>query len=230
MLRDHGGDRLTTWELVSRPARDLVVEAGLTDPLDTAADWYGLVELAGPAGADVGSPLEAALGEAVEAGLVLDAAIAGSPAQRANLWALRERVSEAQEVQGPTVKHDVSVPITGLAAFVARTGPAVEARLPGTRLVVYGHVGDGNLHYNLSRPADMPSEEFLTHAAALSDVVNASVAESVGSISAEHGLGRSKAAAAAAYKSDVEMSLMRAVKDALDPAGLMNPGAVLPLP
>ncbi len=230
VLRDHGGDRLTTWELVSRPARDLVVAAGLTDPLSTTSEWYGLVELAGPAGADVATPLEAALGDAVEAGLVLDAAIAGSPTQRSGLWALRERVSEAQEVHGPTVKHDVSVPITALADFVARTGPAIEAHLPGTRLFVYGHVGDGNLHYNLSRPEHLTSEEFLTHAAALSDVVNASVAELTGSISAEHGLGKSKAAAAAAYKSDVEVALMRAVKDAIDPAGLMNPGAVLPLP
>ena len=160
VLHRHAGDRLTTWELVSRPARDLVVAAGLTDPLSASAsassepgpDWFGLVELAGPAGADVDAALEAALAEAVEAGLVLDAAIAGSPAQRAGLWALRERVSEAQEVHGPTVKHDVSVPITALADFVARTGPAVEAALPGTRLFVYGHVGDGNLHYNLSRP------------------------------------------------------------------------------
>jgi FAD/FMN-containing dehydrogenase len=230
VLRAHAGDRLTTWELVSRPARDLVVAAGLVDPLATSSEWYGLVELAGPAGADVDAALEAALGEAVEAGLVLDAALAGSPAQRTGLWALRERVSEAQEVHGGTVKHDVSVPITGLADFVARTGPAVEAALPGTRLVVYGHVGDGNLHYNLCRPPEMAAEEFLTHAGALSGVVHASVATSVGSISAEHGLGRSKAAAAAAYKSDVERSLMRAVKDAVDPAGLMNPGAVLPLP
>jgi FAD/FMN-containing dehydrogenase len=231
VLHEHAGDRLTTWELVSRPARDLVVAAGLTDPLagSSSSDWFGLVELAGPAGADVDTALEAALGTAIEAGLVLDAAVAGSPAQRSGLWALRERVSEAQEVHGPTVKHDVSVPITGLADFVARTGPAVETALPGTRFVVYGHVGDGNLHYNLSRPPEMPADEFLTHAGALSDVVHASVAESVGSISAEHGLGRSKAAAAAAYKSDVEVALMRAVKDALDPAGLMNPGAVLPL-
>jgi FAD/FMN-containing dehydrogenase len=228
VLRAHGGDRLTTWELVSRPARDLVVEAGLTDPLSTPADWYGLVELAGPAGADVGTALEAALGDAVESGLVLDAAIASSPTQRAGLWALRERVSEAQEIHGPTIKHDVSVPITSLAEFVARTGPAVEAHLPGTRLFVYGHVGDGNLHYNLSRPEDMSSEEFHSHAAALSEVVHASVAESAGSISAEHGLGKSKAAAAAAYKGDVELALMRAVKDSIHPAGLMNPGAVLP--
>ena len=215
VLRDHGGDRLTTWFRVSRPARDLVVEAGLTDPLSTSSEWYGLVELAGPAGADVDTALEAALGTPSRRDLVLDAADRGLPAQRSGLWALRERVSEAQEVYGPTVKHDVSVPITRLAEFVARTGPAVEAHLPGTRLFVYGHVGDGNLHYNLSRPADMSSEEFLTHAGALSDVVNASVAESVGSISAEHGLGLSKAAAAAAYKSDVEVALMRAVKDVL---------------
>ncbi len=123
VLREHAGERLTTWELVSRPARDLSVAAGVSDPLASDAEWFGLVELAGPAGADVDAALEAALGGAVETGLVVDAAIASSPAQRSGLWALRERVSEAQESIGPTVKHDVSVPITGLADFVARSRP-----------------------------------------------------------------------------------------------------------
>ena len=130
VLRDHGGrpaDHVGAGVASrARPRR----RGRATDPLSTSSEWYGLVELAGPAGADVAAPLEAALGDAVEAGLVLDAAIAGSPAQRSGLWALRERVSEAQEVHGPTVKHDVSVPITALADFVARTGPASRRTCP----------------------------------------------------------------------------------------------------
>ena len=184
----------------------------------TARTGTALVELAGPAGADVDSALEAALGEAVEAGLVLDAAIAGSPPSGPGCGRCASGCRRPRRSDGPTVKHDVSVPITGPGDFVARTGPPSRRTCPGIRLFVYGHVGDGNLHYNLSRPRacrrGVPDPR-----RALSDVVNASVAESVGSISAEHGLGRSKAAAAAAYKSDVEVSLMRAVKDALDPPG-----------
>lgn len=229
VLREHAGDWLSTWELVSRPALDLVVAHGVPDPLTSEADWFGLVELAGPAGADVGSALEDALSAAVEADLVLDAAIAGSPSQRTGLWSLRERVSEAQESLGPTIKHDVSVAISSLDDLVSRLAPALEAALPGVRPVIYGHVGDGNLHYNLSRPASLDPDEFLAHAAQLSTLVHDATVALGGSISAEHGLGSGKAATAASYKSDVEVDLMRAVKQALDPAGLMNPGKVLPL-
>ncbi|WP_206062927.1 FAD-binding oxidoreductase [Nocardioides piscis] len=229
LLRDHAAERLTTWELVSRPALDLVVSQGVPDPLACDAPWFGLIELAGPAGATVGDDLESALGAAVEAGLVLDAAIAGSPAQRDGLWALRERISEAQESLGPTIKHDVSVPITSLDDLVSRLAPALEQALPGIRPIVYGHVGDGNLHYNLSRPESLEPDAFWARAAELSAIVHDCTVELDGSISAEHGLGSSKAAAASAYKSEVEVSLMRSVKDALDPRGLMNPGKVLPL-
>lgn len=227
LLREHAAERLTTWELVARPALDLVVDAGLQDPLTSDAEWFGLIELAGPVGASVDDDLERALGAAVEQGLVLDAAIAGSPAQRSGLWALRERVSEAQESLGPTIKHDVSVPITSLDGLVAGLAPALEDALPGIRPIIYGHVGDGNLHYNLSRPVDLDGGDFVAHTDALSKIVHDATAALGGSISAEHGLGSGKAAAAAAYKSEVEVDLMRAVKDALDPAGLMNPGKVL---
>jgi len=227
LLREYAAERLTTWELVARPALDLSVAAGVQDPLRSDADWFGLIELAGPAGASVQDDLERALGAAVETGLVLDAAVAGSPAQRSGLWALRERVSEAQESLGPTIKHDVSVPIPSLDELVSRLAPVLEHALPGIRPIVYGHVGDGNLHYNLSRPASLASDEFLAHADELSRIVHDCTVELGGSISAEHGLGSGKAAAAAAYKSEVEVSLMRAVKNALDPAGLMNPGTVL---
>lgn len=229
LLRDYAAERLTTWELVSRPALDLVLDAGLQDPLSSDADWFGLIEIAGPSGATVDDDLERALGAAVEAGLVLDAAIAGSPAQRAGLWALRERVSEAQESLGPTIKHDVSVPITSLESLVNQLAPALEKALPGIRPVIYGHVGDGNLHYNLSRPVDLPGDDFVPRTDELSRIVHDATAALGGSISAEHGLGSGKAAAASAYKSEVEVDLMRAIKTALDPAGLMNPGKVLPL-
>lgn len=229
LLREYAAERLTTWELVSRPALDLVLDAGLQDPLSSDADWFGLIEIAGPSGATVDDDLERALGAAVEAGLVLDAAIAGSPAQRAGLWALRERVSEAQESLGPTIKHDVSVPITSLESLVNQLAPALEKALPGIRPVIYGHVGDGNLHYNLSRPVDLPGDDFVPRTDELSRIVHDATAALGGSISAEHGLGSGKAAAASAYKSEVEVDLMRAIKTALDPAGLMNPGKVLPL-
>jgi FAD/FMN-containing dehydrogenase len=229
LLREYAAERLTTWELVARPALALVLDAGLQDPLSSDADWFGLIELAGPAGASVDDDLERALGAAVETGLVLDAAVAGSPAQRAGLWSLRERISEAQESLGPTVKHDVSVPISALDELVARLAATLEGAMPGIRPVVYGHVGDGNLHYNLSRPEGLDAAAFVARSEELSRIVHDLTVELGGSISAEHGLGSAKAAAAAAYKSEVEVSLMRAVKQALDPAGLMNPGKVLPL-
>jgi FAD/FMN-containing dehydrogenase len=170
-----------------------------------------------------------ALAEAVEAGLVADAAVAGSPTQRAALWALREGISEAQKVEGATLKHDVTLPVASLAEWVSLVGRSLERILPGVRLVTYGHVGDGNLHYNLSAPPG-DDEALRSHAAALTGAIYDAVTAAGGSISAEHGLGRAKAAAAASYKSEVEVDLMRAVKRALDPDGLMNPGALLPLP
>ena len=227
VVQAHAGSHLATFEIVSRTSLDLVLEhlPGAHDPAPGTA-WAVLVELAGTS--DLDAPLEAALAEAVDAGLVADAAIAGSPAQRSALWALREGISEAQKVEGGTLKHDVTLPIADLAAWTERMGPQLEAILPGVRLVTYGHVGDGNLHYNLSGPVG-DDEALLAAAADLSTAIYDSVAAAGGSISAEHGLGSTKAAAAASYKSEVEVDLMRAIKQALDPAGLMNPGKVLPV-
>ena len=229
VVQRRAGVHLSTFELVSRTALDLVLShlPGAADPSREPTPWAVLVELAGAEGTDLDPELEDALAEAVETGLVSDAAVAGSPAQRAALWALREGISEAQRAEGATLKHDVTLPIGDLAAWVERVGPVVQEILPGVRLVTYGHVGDGNLHYNLSAP---PGDDgaLRSHAAELTAAVLDSVAAAGGSISAEHGLGRTRAAAAASYKSDVELDLMRAVKAALDPAGLMNPGVLLP--
>ncbi len=232
VAQQHAGAHLSTFEIANRQALELVLAhlPGASDPLAEPSEWYVLVELAG-AETDRGldGALESLLADAVEADLASDAAIAGSPAQRSALWALREGISEAQKVEGATLKHDVTLPINRLAEWVGEIGPAMASRLPGVRPVTYGHVGDGNLHYNLNAPVDR-DQDLRAAAADLSSAIYDSVAAGNGSISAEHGLGRTKAAAGASYKSDVEVDLMRAVKHALDPAGLMNPGVLLPLP
>lgn len=228
--QQHGGGHLSTFEIANRQAIDLVLAhlPGAVDPLAEPSDWYVLVELAGSASDEgLDTTLEALLGEAVEAGAATDAAVAGSPAQRSALWALREGISEAQKVEGATLKHDVTLPIADLAGWTEAMGPTLQEVLPGVRPVTYGHVGDGNLHYNLNAPVGR-DDDLRTAAGDLTTAIYDAVAAAHGSISAEHGLGRTKVAAAAAYKSDVELDLMRAVKQALDPAGLMNPGAVVP--
>lgn len=228
--QEHGGVHLSTFEIANRQAIDLVLAhlPGAVDPLAEPSEWYVLVELAGSASDEgLDTTLEALLGEAVEAGTATDAAIAGSPAQRSALWALREGISEVQKVEGATLKHDVTLPIADLAAWTEAMGPTLQDVLPGVRPVTYGHVGDGNLHYNLNAPVGR-DDDLRAAAGDLTRAIYDAVAAAHGSISAEHGLGRTKVAAAAAYKSDVEVDLMRAVKQALDPAGLMNPGAVVP--
>jgi len=231
LVQAHAGAHLATYEIVNRAALDLVLThlPGARDPAPGAtSDWAVLVELAGTS--DLDAPLEAALGEAVEQGLVEDAAFAGSSAQRSTLWALREGISEAQKVEGATLKHDVTLPIADLALWTDRITPILESILPGVRLVTYGHVGDGNLHFNLSPPVvdgGNGGDALLAAAGELTSAIYDSVAAARGSISAEHGLGSTKAAAAASYKSQVEVDLMRAIKDALDPQGLMNPGTLL---
>lgn len=228
--QQHGGVHLSTFEIANRQAIDLVLAhlPGAVDPLAEPSDWYVLVELAGSASDEgLDATLEALLGEAVEAGQATDAAVAGSPAQRDALWALREGISEVQKVEGATLKHDVTLPIADLAAWAEAMGPILQEVLRGVRPVTYGHVGDGNLHYNLNAPVGR-DDDLRSAAGDLTAAIYDAVAAAHGSISAEHGLGRTKVAAAAAYKSDVEVDLMRAVKQALDPAGLMNPGAVVP--
>ena len=228
--QQHGGVHLSTFEIANRQAIELVLAhlPGAVDPLAAPSEWYVLVELAGSASDEgLDETLESLLGDAVEAGTATDAAIAGSPAQRDALWALREGISEVQKVEGATLKHDVTLPIADLAAWTEAMGPRLQEVLPGVRPVTYGHVGDGNLHYNLNAPVGR-DDDLRAAASDLTTAIYDAVAAAHGSISAEHGLGRTKAAAAASYKSDVEVDLMRAVKQALDPAGLMNPGAVVP--
>jgi FAD/FMN-containing dehydrogenase len=232
VVRELCGDRLTGFELMSRQSVDFVLrhQAGARDPFAAVHPWYALVELSDTlpdAGLD--RLLEAALAEAFERDVPSDAVVASGSPQVAALWALREGISEAQDFEGPSLKHDVTVPISSIAAFIEHTDRALDAALPGIRIVTYGHIGDGNLHYNLSKPLASEDAAFRERADELARVVYDSTSSFDGSISAEHGLGRSKRELIAHYKDRTELDLMGDIKQLLDPAGLMNPGKVLPL-
>ena len=147
--------------------------------------------------------------------------------QAKKLWALRENISEAQKIEGISIKHDIAVPVSRIPEFLTRADAALEGAFPGIRVVAFGHVGDGNLHYNLSRPDAQENAAFIASQPAVNRIVHDAVHALNGSISAEHGIGQLKRLELLRYKSPVEMALMRSIKQALDPRGLMNPGKIL---
>jgi len=227
-LRDAAGDNVTAFEIVGRPALELVLKRipNARDPLPGKPAWQVLIELSGSRD-DLSATLEQALEAAAEDGIVDDAVLAASGAQTAALWALRENVSEAQKIEGVSIKHDIAVPVSRIAEFIARADAALLAAFPHVRIVCFGHIGDGNLHYNQSRPDAQSNNEFIAQTGAVNRIVHDLVHELGGSISAEHGLGQLKREEVLRYKSATEMDMMRAVKQALDPRGLMNPGKLL---
>lgn len=229
-LRDQVGERLSAFELVGRSALELVLRhiPGARAPLAAVPEWSVLTELSDPrADADLDGLLTAFLATAQETGLVLDATLAGSLAQCQALWALRENISEAQKIEGFSIKHDIALPVSRIPAFLAEASAALEAAWPGVRIVAFGHLGDGNLHYNLSRPEAQGNDAFIARTGEVNRIVHDLVHAAGGSISAEHGIGQLKRAELQRYKSPVELDLMRSIKAALDPRGLMNPGKVL---
>ncbi|MGC3964431.1 MAG: FAD-binding oxidoreductase [Rhodocyclaceae bacterium] len=230
LMRGTAGDRLSAFEIVGRSALELVLKhlPGTNDPLADAHDWYALVELSDPAPGEVTAPLlEEGLSEAMEAGLVLDAVLAASEAQAAALWALRENISEAQRVEGISIKHDVSVPVSRIPDFLREAGAALRDEFPDVRIVAFGHVGDGNLHYNMSKPDAADNSTFIAQTPRVNRIVHDVVAAKNGSISAEHGLGQLKREEVRRYKQPLELELMKAIKHSLDPKGIMNPGKLL---
>ena len=229
-LRDACGERVSAFEIVGRSALDLVLKhlPGARDPLAQAHSWQVLVELSDQgSGHDLDAELEALIAAEMERGRVLDAVLARSDAQRQALWQLRENISEAQRLEGISIKHDVAVPVSRIATFIAGADAALGAAFAGLRIVCFGHIGDGNLHYNISKPLAQDNAQFIAQTAQVNGIVHDLVHQLGGSISAEHGLGQLKREEILRYKSAVEMDMMRIVKRGLDPHGLMNPGKVL---
>jgi len=224
------GDRVTAFEIVGREALTLVLKhiPDARAPFAEVGEWGVLLELSDMIdGSALGALLESALGEAFEAGLARDAVIAQSEGQARALWALRENISEAQRIEGISIKHDIAVPVSRVAEFLQRAEQALRTRWPDARIVAFGHIGDGNLHYNLSKADALANPEFIARTPEINRVVHDLVDELGGSISAEHGLGQLKREEITRYRSEVEIEMMRALKRAFDPRGRMNPGKVV---
>ncbi|MCK9282759.1 MAG: FAD-binding oxidoreductase [Rhodocyclaceae bacterium] len=223
------GERVTAFEIIGRSALDLVLRhiPGSRDPLAANAQWQVLIELSDTLDGDLRSDAENVLAEAIAAGAVDSSVVAASETQAKALWALRENISEAQRIEGISIKHDVALPVSRIAEFIVRAEAKLRERFADVRIVCFGHIGDGNLHYNLSKVAGTENADFIANAPQVNRLVHDLVHGMEGSISAEHGLGQLKREENRRYKDPVEIELMRTVKSALDPRGLMNPGKVL---
>ncbi|MBF0332995.1 MAG: FAD-binding oxidoreductase [Alphaproteobacteria bacterium] len=222
--RAASGDALGAFELIPRIGLELAVAhvPGCHDPFAGPHAHYVLIEATAPREA-----LENLLSQAIEDGLAVDAVIADSLERRRALWRLREAVPEAQKREGASIKHDVSVPVSMVPDFLRRATQAIEAALPGVRVVAFGHVGDGNIHFNLTQPVGAEPKAFLARWEEMNRIVHDIVAGMGGSFSAEHGVGRLKKGELVHYGDPVGLDLMRRIKAALDPQGIMNPGKVL---
>jgi len=225
--RTAGG--VTSFELMARSGVDAVVkhDASSRNPLADPYPWYVLVELSSQARTGLREVLEGILSEGQQKGLVLDATIADSLEQSKAFWRIREMFGEVQRHIGASIKHDVSVPVAAIPAFIEQANAAVSKLIPGTRLLPFGHVGDGNIHYNVTQPEGSDKAEFLARWDEVNAVVFAVVKKFGGSISAEHGVGVMKRDILHLYKDPVALELMRGLKRMLDPNGILNPGKVL---
>ncbi|PSH61272.1 MULTISPECIES: FAD-binding oxidoreductase [Phyllobacterium] len=230
LAQGHAGPSLTGFELMPRIGVEFSVAHtdGVRDPLDAPHQWYVLIDISSSRSAeDARETIEAILMEAYEAGLVEDAAIADSTAQEKSFWHMREAMSLAQRPEGGSIKHDISVPVAKIPDFIAEADAAVLDLIPSARIVCFGHMGDGNLHYNISQPVGADKEAFLARWVEINKRVHDIVRSYKGSISAEHGIGQLKRKELSETKSPVALDLMRRIKKSFDPAGIMNPGKVL---
>ncbi|WP_404405800.1 FAD-binding oxidoreductase [Pelagibacterium halotolerans] len=227
-LRARAGNTLTAFELMPRIGIDFQLKHSMLehDVATEPSPWHVLVEISVPEGRAPGA-LMAALEPAFESGLVSNGAIAESLAQREAMWRAREQMSEVQSREGASIKHDVSVPITAVPALIERGSKAVAGIVEGIRPVPFGHLGDGNIHFNFSQPEDADPTAFMAGAEPVHAAVYAIVRELGGSVSAEHGIGQLKTGLLAEVKDPVAMAMMRSIKSALDPKGILNPGKVL---
>ena len=230
LAQDYCGPSLTGFELMPRIGIEFTTRhiEGVRDPLSEPHPWYVLVDISsGQSQEAARDMLEGLFVAADEKGLVRDAAAAENEAQRQAFWKLRESMSWAQKPEGGSIKHDVSVPVALVPEFIARADKAVLQAMPGARIVAFGHMGDGNIHYNISQAVGEDTEAFLSRWHEMNKIVHAIVLDLNGSISAEHGIGQLKRDELAAIRTPVEMALMHRIKDAFDPKGIMNPGKVV---
>jgi D-lactate dehydrogenase (cytochrome) len=201
---------------------------GCADPFECGHPWYALLQVTSPRRNDpLREVLEEVLAEAYEAGVVLDAVVAQNAMQAAELWQMRESVPEAQKHEGGSIKNDVSVPVSRVAEFIDRATRAVDQALPGIRVVAFGHIGDGNIHFNLSQPVGMDRQAYLDEWDRIERLVSDIAIDLDGSFSAEHGIGELKRTSLLRYKADIELDVMRRLKRALDPKNIMNPGKII---
>jgi FAD/FMN-containing dehydrogenase len=225
LAQDMSGNRVVGFELIADIALQFSIRhAGVRHPLAEASPWYVLAELSDPLPGAMIAIFEAAMAR----GLVTDAALAQSDAQRTDFWTARELISESQKPEGGSIKHDVSVPVSKVPQFLVEADAAVSRLVPGSRFVSFGHLGDGNIHYNVSQPLGLDKAAFLDMWNEMNDVVFDVVGRFNGSISAEHGIGRLKAHRMPDIKSAVELDMMRGLKRMLDPNNILSPGRVLP--
>ena len=229
LQRETGGG-VSGYEIMNRVSLGMALDriAGNRDPFDRVHPCYQLIELTGQrADGALRAGLEEVLARAMADGDALDAVIAESGAQGRALWRLRDSISEAQKFEGASVKHDIAVPVSRVADFIRAATAACEAAVPGIRVVAFGHVGDGNIHFNMNQPAaGWTRESFMAEQPRFNRIVHDIVADMEGSISAEHGIGRIKKAELAHYRAPLELELMRTLKAQIDPKGIMNPGKI----
>ncbi len=226
---ERAGSQVTSFELMTRMNVELAVRyiAGARDPLDSPHPFYVLLELSSQAESGLRDLVEAIFETGVERLLIDDGAIAETLEQAKAFWRIREEAGEVQKHEGGSIKHDISIPVAAIPAFIAEANAAAIAVMPGARPMPFGHVGDGNIHYNITQPAGMDKTEFMAREDDIQDAVFAVVAKYGGSISAEHGIGIAKRARLPLVKDPVAIELMRTLKQTLDPNGILNPGKVL---
>ncbi|MBT3791104.1 MAG: FAD-binding oxidoreductase [Alphaproteobacteria bacterium] len=224
------GDTVTAFELIPRIGIDFLCKhiEGSRDPLENQYEWYALIEISAPGkDVDLRTAFENMLEAAYNDDVLEDAVIAGSAAQASQLWRMRESLNEAQKPEGASIKHDVSVPITEIPQLIAEGSEAISAMIEDVRVLAFGHVGDGNVHFNFSRPLTMKDADFMAQAEKIHHIIHDIVHKLGGSISAEHGLGRHKREEIKRFKDPASLELMSKIKDLIDPNGIMNPGKVI---
>jgi FAD/FMN-containing dehydrogenase len=226
-----GMEAVESFELIPASSLDLVLEhvPGTRSPLEGRQPWHALVEVVAPLAAPApDQDVSAAIQSALEVGIAADAVIAASEAQARSLWRLRETISEAEKKDGPAAKHDISVAVPDMPAFMTQAAAAVEQRFPGTRVNAFGHLGDGNVHFNVRAPVGAGEHWLEEEGGAVTCFVHDLVTDAGGSISAEHGIGQMKLGELERLGGAGRLAAMRAIKQALDPHNIMNPGKLVP--